>query len=134
MGDSKENYLWDLGSERVNITLPPWFWRLFSFHVAKDFLSFNDDDDDDDEEDNDDDNNNNDNNNSNNNNNNSDLKLKSHLLILFWTKVFLTLHIKESSSFFFFINFKLKKGKEIMPINERHIYDNKNEILNVFLK
>ena len=73
MGDSKENYLWDLGSERVNITLPPWFWRLFCFHVAKEFLSFNDDDDDDDDddEDDDDDNNNNDNNNNDNNNNNN---------------------------------------------------------------
>ena len=35
---------------------------------------------------------------------------------------------------FFFINFKLKKGNEKMPINERHICNNKNEILNVFIK
>ena len=96
-------------------------------------MSFNDDDDDDDDED-DDDNNNNDNNN-NNNNNNSDLKSKSYLLILFLKKgLFDITHIKESSSLFFFINFKLKKGKEKMPINERHICNNKNEILNVFIK
>lgn len=35
---------------------------------------------------------------------------------------------------FFFINFKLKKGNEKMLINERHIYNNKNETLNVFIK
>ena len=57
------------------------------------------------------------------------------IIIIMIIIIIIIIIIKESSSLlFFFINFKLKKGKEKMLINERHIYNNKNETLNVFIK